>query len=161
MGILPRFSFYGNSQGKVIIFLIAGMVVYIFLQYLFREKSKKMFYGRLSLRHKGICLEGKYFMDSGNGLVESLSNKPVLLAGAGWFFEKFPKQELMSRPVIYKSVGKSKGLLDAYCVEELIIYEGQKTYTYEKVWVGLCTEDIFSGKDYQIILPPFYGVKGE
>ena len=32
-----------------------------------------------------------------------------------------------------------------------------ETYTYEKVWIGVCTEELFLGRDYQIIIPPFYG----
>lgn len=161
MGILPQLSLYKKSDGKVIIFLIAGSGVYMLLWYVFKEKRQKYFCGRCRIVHKGKSLEGNYFMDSGNGLVESLSGKPVLLADATWLFATFEKEKLLFRPVVYKSVGKEKGILYAYGMDELVICDGKKEYTYEKVWVGVCTEDIFLKKDYQIILPPFYGVRNE
>ncbi len=161
MGILPQMALYKKSDGKIIIFLIAGAVVYALFWYAFKEKRQKYFCGKLRLLHKGKILEGHYFMDSGNGLVESLSGKPVLLADASWLFAAFEKDELLLRPVVYKSVGKKKGILYAYGLDELVICGEKEEYTYEKVWVGVCTEDIFSGKDYQIILPPFYGVRDE
>ena len=161
MGILPRLPVYKNSDRKIIFFLIAGMFVYIFLWYVFKEKRQKHFCGKLKLVHEEKSLAGNYFMDSGNGLVESLSGKPVLLAKASWLFATFEKEELFSRPVIYKSVGKRKGILYAYGLDKLVISGEKREYTYEKVWVGICAEDIFSGKDYQIILPPLYGVRDE
>lgn len=161
MGILPKISLYKKSDMKVIVFLMAGAVVYVLLWYAFKQKRQNYFYGKLRLVHEGKTLEGNYFMDSGNGLVESLSGKPVLLTDAAWLFKAFQKDNLFFRPVIYKSVGKNKGVLYAYCLDELVICDVKKEYTYEKVWVGVCTEDIFFGKDYQIILPPFYGVRDD
>ncbi len=161
LGILPRFSFYNHSKVKVIIFLIAGAGVYVMLWKIFREKRQNMYYGQIRIMHNKEALEGVYFMDSGNGLVESISKKPVLLADSKWLFEKFAKEELLTRPVVYKSVGKQKGILYAYCMDEIIIYDAKEAYTYEKVWIGVCREDIFAGKDYQMILPPFYGAHKE
>lgn len=161
MGILPGFSFYNDSKVKVIVFLVAGALVYALLWQLFKKRRMNIYYGRLKLRHQETSLEGRYFMDSGNGLVESISKKPVLLADSGWLFEKLKKEELMCRPVIYKSVGKQKGILYAYCIDELVIYGEKKTYTYEKVWVGVCREELLKNKDYQVILPLFYGTHYE
>lgn len=157
MGILPRFQLFKNSPVKVIFFVVAGALIYIVLKWFFLEKRKMLYYGKAQIRHNNRVLEGQYFMDSGNSLVESISKKPVLLVCEKWLFEKIGRDELFSRPVVYKSVGKKKGILYAYCVDELIIYKKNGAYTYEKVWVGVCREDLFSGRDYQIILPPFYG----
>ncbi|MBQ8038954.1 MAG: sigma-E processing peptidase SpoIIGA [Lachnospiraceae bacterium] len=161
LGILPRFAFYNHSQIKFMIFLVTGAGAYTIFGKIFWEKRQNMFYGRLKLIHCGKALEGRYFMDSGNSLVESISKKPVLIADAGWLFECFSKEKLFVRPVIYKSVGKSKGILYAYCMDELVIYGKNEAYTYEKVWVGVCREDVFTDKNYQIILPPIYGVHRE
>ena len=158
MGILPRFESFRKSSVKGIFFIVAGAFIYVVLRWFFLEKRKLRYYGKAQIRHKDIVLEGRYFMDSGNSLVESISKKPVLLAGEKWLLEKLEKDELFSRPVVYKSVGRKKGVLYAYCMDELIIYKKNGAYTYEKVWVGVCGEDLFLGRDYQIILPPFYGV---
>ena len=157
VGILPRVELFRESSVKGIFFIVIGGAVYIVLKWLFGEKQKIAYYGKMQIRHRDRVLEGQYFMDSGNSLVESISKKPVLLAHEKWLFEKIKKDELFSRPIVYKSVGKNKGILYAYCVDEIIIYGKNGAYTYEKVWIGVCREDLFSGKDYQIILPPFYG----
>ena len=161
MGILPRFSFYKNSKVKLIFFLMVGAGVYILVWKVFKEKRSRDYNGQLQFSHRGKSLEGSYFMDSGNGLRESLSGKPVLLADDKWFFGTYSKESFFCRPVVYKSVGKEKGILYAYCLDELVILGKDKTYIYEKVWVGVCREDIFADKDYQIILPPEYGVHNE
>lgn len=161
MGLLPRFSFYNRSEVKAVVFFLSGAAVYVLVWKVFQDKRRDMYCGQFQLGHNGVFVKGKYFMDSGNGLVESISQKPVLLANAEWLFENYPKEELFCRPVLYKSVGKQKGILYAYCMDELVIYGKTKAYTYEKVWVGVCKEDIFANRDYQIILPPFYGVHKE
>ena len=157
MGILPRFVLFRNSAVKLFLFIVTGAFSYGLLKRLFLEKRKTNYYGKVQIRHKGVVLEGQYFMDSGNSLVESISKKPVLLACEKWLFEEIRKEELFFRPVVYKSVGSKKGILYAYCMDELIIHGKKGAYTYEKVWVGVCREDLFSGRNYQIILPPFYG----
>lgn len=157
LGLLPRFELFRKSSVKGIFFIVAGAFIYISLKYFLLEKRKTLYYGNAQILHKDIVLEGQYFMDSGNSLVESISQKPVLLTYEKWLFEKISKDEFFSRPVVYKSVGKQKGILYAYCVDKLIIHGKNGAYTYEKVWVGVCREEMFSGRDYQIILPPFYG----
>lgn len=157
VGILPRVELFRESSVKGIFFIVIGGAIYVVLKWLFLEKKKIAYYGKIQIRHKDVVLDGQYFMDSGNSLVESISRKPVLLAYGKWLFETVKKDELFSRPVVYKSVGKKKGILYAYCVDEIIIYGKNGAYTYEKVWVGVCRDDLFSDRDYQIILPPFYG----
>ena len=157
LGLLPRFDIFKKSSLKVVFFLIAGALIYMGLKWLFKEKRKRSYYGCLKIQHEGSVLEGQYFMDSGNLLVESISKKPVLLADEKWLFQALERHRLFYRPIIYTSVGKKKGVLHAYCVDELIIYGKKETYTYEKVWIGVCTEELFLGRDYQIIIPPFYG----
>ena len=157
LGLLPRFDIFKKSSVKVVFFLISGALIYVGLKWLLKEKRKGSYYGKLKIQHEGSVLEGQYFMDSGNSLVESISKKPVLLTNEKWLFQKLERERLFCRPIVYKSVGKKKGILYAYCVDELIIYGKKETYTYEKVWIGVCTEELFLGRDYQIIIPPFYG----
>lgn len=161
MGILPRFSFYKNSEVKGLFFFSTGAMVYMLIWYVMKKRRAETYYGKLQLSHGDIVQEGKYFMDSGNGLVESISGKPVLIADSRWLFEKFQKDDFMFRPVIYKSVGKQKGILYAYCFDKLVIYGDSKTYTYEKVWIGVCREELFKNRDYQVIMPLFYGTHYE
>lgn len=161
MGILPRFSFYNRSEVKGLFFFIAGAAVYILMWYVMKKRRAETYYGKMQLCHGDIVLDGKYFMDSGNGLVESISGKPVPIADTAWLFEKFQKNDFMFRPVIYRSVGKQKGILYAYCFDKLVIYGEAKTYTYEKVWIGVCREELFKNRDYQVIMPLFYGTHYE
>ena len=161
MGLLPRFSFYNNSEVKAIYFLGVGIVAYVLIWYVLKKRRANTYQGKLRLCHKEIEIEGTYFMDSGNGLVESISGKPVLIADAGWLFAKFQREDFMCRPIIYKSVGKQKGILYGYCFDKLVIYGENKAYIYEKVWIGECREELFKNSDYQVILPLFYGTHYE
>lgn len=158
MGIFPRLSLYKRSKVKVLWFLFVGALVYVLLWQILKNKRQSTYFGKLKLIHQGKCLDGKYFMDSGNGLKESISQKAVLIADYAWLFHTFDKDTLMCRPVIYQSVGKQKGILYAYCFDELVIYGETKTYTYDKVWIGVCQEELFHNKDYQVILPLDYGI---
>ncbi len=160
-GLLPKLPFYKNSKVKLLFLGVAGAFVYVLLYALFRKRRQNNYYGRLKLRHKDVSLEGTFFMDSGNGLIETISGKPVLIADRQWLFNALKEEELLCRPVIYKSLGKEKGVLYAYDIDELVIYGEKRTYTYEKVWVGVYGEKLFDKGDCQVILPLFYGTHYE
>lgn len=157
VGVLPRFSFFNESKMKSFYLLICGAVIYMLFSYVFQRKRQDTYYGNLELFHKDQKLEGKYFLDSGNGLMESISGKPVLLADEIWLEEFLKQNEFMCRPVFYKSVGKSHGMLYAYCVDKLVIYDEKRSYTYDKVWVGVCEKTLLENQKCQVILPLYYG----
>lgn len=157
MGIFPRITAYKRSKAKVLWFFFFGALTYFLLLNVLKNRRQRTYFGKLIVSHQGKKLEGNFFWDSGNSLTESLSGKPVLLADAKWLFGSFEKEALMCRPVVYQSVGKQKGILFAYCLDELVIYGETKTYTYEKVWIGVCREELFNNKEYQVILPLDYG----
>ena len=161
LGILPRISFFQSFGYKWIVFGTFGVVVYMLLKSVLKEKQSYAYYGSLEIRHGGKSFKGDYFMDSGNGLLESISKKPVLLAEEKWLFQTIKKEEVFCRPVLYKSVGKTKGILYAYCMDELIIYGEKESYKYDKVWIGICREELFKNKEYQVIVPSFYGTHFE
>lgn len=158
IGILPRFSFYKHSQAKVILIVAFGTVIYKTLWLVLKNKRQSLYYGKMALFHKDIKLDGIYFMDSGNGLMESISKKPVLLADEKWLEPILKTDDLFMRPVVYRSVGKSKGIIYAYCVDELVIYDDTFSYKYEKVWVGVCKDKLLENQKCQVILPLFYGI---
>lgn len=158
MGILPRLSFYKHSKVKVLWFLIFGAFAYVLLWQFVKNRRQNTYFGKLMLVHKDKRVEGNYFLDSGNGLIESISKKPVLVASEVWLFGIFQKEDFLMRPVVYQSVGKRKGMLYAYCFDELVIYGEKRTYTYEKVWIGVCEDLLFENKNYQVIIPPDYGL---
>lgn len=161
MGIFPRIPIYKRSEVKILWFFFFGTLIYLLLWNVLKNRKQSSYFGRLIISHQGKKLEGKFFLDSGNGLVESISGKSVLLADTKWLFGCFEKGTLMCRPVVYQSVGKQKGILFAYCLDELVIYGETKTYTYEKVWIGVCREELFKNKEYQVILPLDYGFEYE
>lgn len=161
MGIFPRIPVYKRSEVKVLWFIFFGAFIYLLLWNVLKNRRQSTYFGRLTILHQGKKLEGKFFLDSGNGLMEIISGKPVLLADEKWLFGCFEKETLMCRPVVYQSVGKQKGILFAYCLDKLVIYGETKTYTYEKVWIGVCKEELFKNKEYQVILPLDYGFEYE
>lgn len=161
MGILPRMSFFRNSGRKVLFFLAGGIIVYFLVWHIQKKRQVLNYCGKLLLVLGEKSVEGQYFMDTGNGLCESISKKPVLLADEKWLNTHFDIKECMCRPVIYKSVGKKRGILYAFCFDKLVICKEKKAYIYEKVWIAECPGELLKNNDYQVILPIFYGTHYE
>lgn len=94
-------------------------------------------------------------VDTGNGLIEPLSKRPVaVLEEDVWKEMNRWKRQEKYRPIPFHSIGKEHGILESYEVENIRLYEetGQKQLPCAMVAV-------FKGKlsakgDYQILLPP-------
>ena len=94
-------------------------------------------------------------IDSGNSLVEPISQKPVSIVEKS-VLEEF-QQELLKenfRMVPFHSVGKEKGILEAYFIEKLEIRRGGECIVIEKPMIAVTPEKVSSKKDYQMILHP-------
>lgn len=100
-------------------------------------------------------------LDTGNGLIEPISKKPVCLVGKNVFEENRAKeggrkefQPQKFRIIPYHSVGKEKGMLSGYEMDRLIIDTDERKVIIEKPMIGISEVPVSGNGSYQMILQP-------
>lgn len=97
----------------------------------------------------------KALVDTGNHLVEPVSGKPVSVISeklAQSMFSCFCPEKYHAVP--YQSVGKERGILNAYELPCMIIEDHGNQVSKENVIVAICNAGIPEGSIYQMILHP-------
>lgn len=93
--------------------------------------------------------------DSGNGLEEPISKVPVSIVEENFIrpYKEGLKQEKF-RMVPFHSIGKERGLLEAYFIEKMeIISEGENRIIFNPI-IAITKDRISAGESYQMILHP-------
>lgn len=100
-------------------------------------------------------------LDTGNGLIEPISRKPVCLVGKNVFEENIAKeggrkefQPEKFRVIPYHSVGKANGILSGYEMDRLIIDTDERKVIIEKPMIGISQVPVSGKGFYQMILQP-------
>ena len=81
-------------------------------------------------------------IDSGNSLVEPISGKPVSVIDKGIFEELWEEEPLLWRAVPYRSIGKKRGILQAYSVSEVWLEPEGMILKCKDVYVAVSPEPI-------------------
>lgn len=97
----------------------------------------------------------KALIDSGNGLVEPLSRLPVSVVEEEAIkkYEGVLKKEKF-RIIPFHSIGKDKGILEAYFMEKMEIKKDGELIVVKNPVVAITKEAISKNKEYQMILHP-------
>lgn len=94
-------------------------------------------------------------MDTGNGLTEPVSGKPVsILEETAWERLKPLMKPEKTKAIPYHNIGNPHGLLIGYELSELYIEESGRREKYESVVVAVGKGKISKGGKYQMILNP-------
>ena len=132
------------------------MFAVILVTVIYRKIDNKDVFGEveLTLSENSKC-KIRALIDSGNGLIEPISRKPVSIVEKS-VLEDFQKELSIEnfRLVPFHSVGKEKGILEAYLIEKLEITRGGESIVVEKPMIAITQENISSKKEYQMILHP-------
>lgn len=94
-------------------------------------------------------------VDSGNGLVEPISRKPVSIVekeSIGELEKELTEENF--RIVPFHSVGKEKGLLEAYFIERLEIKREGEKVVIDRPIIAFTKNNISGNRKYQMILHP-------
>lgn len=99
-------------------------------------------------------MEIRALIDTGNGLQEPVSHKPVAVLDE----EVWKNLKRWMRPEKYKiipyhSIGKEKGLLEGYEVDEMIVKGSTGKKQFEKVIIAVFKGKVSGKGSYQMILP--------
>jgi len=119
---------------------------------------------------------GKGFLDTGNGLRDPLTNRPVLIAEYGLVKECFPEDfqnaieknnseaEMLDnltqsswanrlRLIPFNSIGKQSGLLIGVRADEIIVDTGKTNIFHKNLVVGIYKERLSNEGKYQLLIP--------
>lgn len=155
--LLNRFTFLNRAGGKVAGVLGVGYVCFALADFFLKKHRDRK--ANPFCRVVIPCGEGEVrvnaLIDTGNGLREPVSGKPVsILEKAVWEQLGPLMREEKLKLIPYHSVGNSHGLMEGYELSALIIEKEEQKICCEKVVVGICEGEISSGKRYQMILHP-------
>ena len=93
-------------------------------------------------------------IDTGNGLRDPISGKPVSVLDRGTM-KKLMGEEMLKdiRYIPYQSIGKKSGVLPAVQIDKMCIYQSEERWV-EQPLIAICEEEISAGEDYEMILNP-------
>lgn len=94
------------------------------------------------LSRKGKKVQTLALIDSGNSLFEPISGKPVCVVGRELFEGLWEKREEGFRVIPYHSIGKRRGMLPGYVLQELVLEVADIEYRFMDVYVAVSDEAI-------------------
>ncbi len=141
----------------IIIFLL---LVRFLIPGIHKRQEKSCCYYRVCIYYKDRKIAGNAFLDTGNGLYEPISQKPVLL-GEEAFVQKLwqGREKPLMRMIPFHSIGKESGILPAFQAEMLEIQKKGNRERVEKPWVAVCNKYVSVDGEYEIILHPDMFIK--
>ncbi|MCM1127118.1 MAG: sigma-E processing peptidase SpoIIGA [Lachnospiraceae bacterium] len=96
----------------------------------------------------------KALIDTGNGLSDPVSHKPVaVLDEKVWENMKRWMRPEKYKIIPYHSIGKERGLLEGYEIDEMTVIESTGERQFEKVIIAVFKGNVSGKGSYQMILP--------
>ena len=107
----------------------------------------ELYWGERTFRLKGL-------IDTGNGLADPISNKPVCILDKMVAKEFLGEMKLAKvRYIPFHSIGKKEGLLLAVEIDKMCIHSEQEIWI-DRPLLGISEERVSSEGEYQMILNP-------
>ncbi len=172
INLMLYFCLYGNFESSkklptLLILISVGVVTYFIKQcerVIFKKKTLNNFIYDIIINLNSTSIKTKGYLDSGNILCDTTTNKPVVLVNFK-MFSKINKDFVVSNLVTQKTNGLKNGhyievktatsndRLLAFCVDSLQILKKDKTLTILNPTFAL-TKVKISGLDCDVILNP-------
>ncbi len=153
-GKLPVFRKYESSILLLLFWGFAGYAICNRGIARYREKRKNCFCN-VSLIGDTGPIEVRALIDTGNGLVEPVSRKPVaILDEEVWNHMKLWKRPEKYKMIPYHSIGRDRGLLEGYVIDSMEVKGETQNKQYENVVVAIFKGNVSGKGGYQMILPP-------
>jgi sigma-E processing peptidase SpoIIGA len=145
-----------NTWGIQRMPILAGMAAMLVCIPLFRS----MIYGgkrnknlcAVRLEHCGNAVSADGLLDTGNLLTDLAKNMPVNIVSAQLLQKLAVGDENRSGVVLYQSLGKSSGVLETYCIDRLSVQMDGSWQQIAPVMIAAAPSELFSGKNYEVIL---------
>lgn len=155
--LIRRIPFLKSHEDSFFLILLTGyasfrLCVFGYSRY---KRKKENYFCKVELEgdKENIFICG--LIDSGNGLKEPISGKPVAILEK----EVWEKLENLERPekyrvIPYHSIGKENGILEGYEVEKIRIEYEMGTRELTHVLIAVFNGKLSVKGEYQMILPP-------
>ncbi len=114
--------------------------------YLQQRRNNKSHLCRVTLINQKNRMTVTGLLDSGNGLVEPISGKPVSVIEKNVFLSLW-REDALYRAVPYHSIGKKRGILPGYLLPELQIEVDGMVKTCKDIYIAVTEEDISGTRD--------------
>lgn len=137
----------------------------------------------VELRFDNTTCQGKGFLDTGNGLRDPLTDRPVVVAEYNLLKDSLPEDvkhaiedcsdetcmiEGVSRSswanrvriIPFSSIGKRNGILVGLRADELIVNNGNKSILHKNLVVGIYREQLSCDGSYHLLIPSEILLKG-
>jgi len=152
-----RIPVIGSYADKVWLILILGYGVFAAIDFFVKTHHRQQENGFLKVSI--LCGEEMVhvtaLMDTGNGLTEPVSGKPVaILEEAVWERLKPLMKPEKIKAIPYHNIGNAHGLMTGYELSEIDIEQLGQRKKYEKVIVAIGPGKISGRDEYQMILNP-------
>lgn len=119
------------------------------------RKRQKQPYWAVTLKEGDAVCDVIGLMDSGNGLYDPISARPVCIVQkeVARQLGLFQRDENF-RLIPYHSVGRQHGLLKAAAVEEMYLQRGEQRIRRKNVLLAVSDQELSAKKCYQMLLHP-------
>lgn len=157
--ILNRLRMILKGNVSLAITLVTGYLSYVVLLkvvgFLRRKRENSLKTVVIRMPEQGPEIPVRALLDTGNHLTDPMSGEPVCV------ISKKLAEEITGcfRPekyhaVPFRSIGRERGILDAYELPEMMIEDEERVIRKEHVIVAICNTGIAEESIYQMILHP-------
>lgn len=120
-------------------------------QFFLKDKNTNIY--RVILINNGLQCELKAFLDTGNGLVEPISHKPVSLVEEHIVDELDAKKRGV-RIIPYRAVGTKNGVIYGYEIDAITIVTRETKIMIQKPMIAVGNMIFHEKQEYQMLLHP-------
>ncbi len=136
-----------------------GAFVYLLFGYFVEQKRQKSNLCKVVMIQNGSRITVTALLDSGNSLIEPISGKPVAIIEKDIAIKLWVEEPHLYRAIPYHSIGKKRGILKGYLLQEMQIETEGVIKICKDTYVAVCEEYITEGHVKMILNPDC--LKGE
>lgn len=155
--LIRRISFFKAHGNSMLMLLLLGYTGYRLCLWGIEKsgKRKQNHFCMVELEGDENKIRVPGLFDTGNGLIEPVSGKPVaILEEEVWQKMKHAKRPEKYKIIPFHSIGKENGILEGYEVENIRIEYETGARELSSVLIAVFKGKLSVKGEYQIILPP-------
>lgn len=151
-----KISFLQQHEGSFLVFALLGFTGYAVCRggILWWSRNRQNCFCSVIIAGDEKPVEVKALIDTGNGLLEPVSRRPVaILDEEVWNSMNRWKKPEKYKIIPYHSIGKERGLLEGYEIDEIVVKGHMGRKQFNKVIVAVFKGKVSGKGSYQMILP--------
>lgn len=152
-----KIPLFANRSDSMAAIAGLGFVGFVICQKLIStyQKRKQDHFCRVFIPGDDGQVEIMALIDTGNGLIEPVSKKPVaILEENEWENLRMWMKPEKFKIIPYRSIGKANGMLEGYEVDAMEVKGDAGEKQFEKVIIAIFKGKMSEKGGYQMILPP-------